>query len=131
MRNQKPQALGNVNPCGLAKLYNKKGELVLNCLDTPNAIAFAFQNFPKCHRVVGAFGVPEQFGVKKEFKKDYADRFNSGLTLNACGIKLAGEVKVLTEAKASKPKESKSDRVKAVLSTVVDAEVISAYYSQI
>ena len=131
MRKQKPQGLGNVNPCGLAKLYGKNGDLVLNCLDTPNSIAFAFQNFPGCYRVVGAFGVPEEFGVRKEFKEDYVKRFNSGLTLNACGIRLAGASAVLTESKAIKAKESKSNRTKAALSTVVDAEVISAYYSQI
>ena len=37
----KPAKLGCINACGIASLFDKEGEYIGNCLDTPNAIARA------------------------------------------------------------------------------------------
>jgi hypothetical protein len=126
----KPQSLGNINACGLAKLYDKKGNLVLNCLDTPNAIAVAFREYPKCYRVVGAWGVPEQFGKKQEFRADYKSRFNTDMTAESAGIRLAG-AKQIVKSTPKKKAPTNKEIAKVALSTVISDDVMAVYYPEI
>ena len=60
-------SLGCVNPCGICFLYDKKNNLVGECLDTPNNFAAACKIDSRIHKGVTHY---QYFGDNERFAND-------------------------------------------------------------
>lgn len=63
-----PARLGNVNPCGIAVLFDDDGKAVAKCLDTPNCMAAAFHLFPTARFAQTKF--PERKTVMRDSMRE-------------------------------------------------------------
>ena len=70
----KPHIPGTINPCGRAAITSEKGVILAWCLDTPNAIAFAFSCLPNATHAVAYY---PGFAPTETKRAEYAERIEA------------------------------------------------------
>ena len=69
--------LGNINAFGLDKIFDKNGKHIGNCMDTPNVIAYAFQNYDEIETIqMKNYGGGPKISISRDSKegKEYLKR---------------------------------------------------------
>ena len=70
----KPKPPGTINPCARAAITDEKGVILAWCLDTPNAIAFAFSCLPGATHAIAYY---PGFSPTETCREDYAERIDA------------------------------------------------------